>query len=109
MRSWEHSWEIFVLCLISTRLSVAIQFCNRIASDLCIPWQIVRSQDRLHIARLVTGDGVNLNLVATGPRQCHHGSAAQIVEGQTLNSCPHHRLAPCALEATLAPWLATTV
>jgi hypothetical protein len=76
-RSWEASWGVFVPLLISPRL-VPIQFCNCVASDLCVPRQIMR--------RLVAGDRINLDLSASGPRQRHHSSAAQVVKGQPGDS-----------------------
>jgi len=88
-RSWERSWEIFVLRLISRRHLVAVQLRNRMAGDLGMTRQIMRGQDRTHIARLVAGDRINLDLVATGTRQRHHGGAAQIVKRQSSDARPH--------------------
>ena len=59
-RSWEHSREIFVPLLISPCSLVRIELLNRIDRDLGIAWQIMRSQNRLHVAGLVAGDRINL-------------------------------------------------
>jgi len=40
----------------------------------------MRRQDCLHVARLVAGDRINLDLVASGARQRHDGGTAQIVK-----------------------------
>jgi hypothetical protein len=48
-RSRELSREIFVPLLISP--PVLIQFSNRMACNFRIAWQIVRSEDRSHVAR----------------------------------------------------------
>ena len=69
----------------------------------------MRGQDRTHVARFVAGDRVDFDLVASGPRQCHDGGAAQIVKRQPTDSCSHGCLAPRALESAFAPRLALAV
>ena len=91
--------EFFVLFLCS----VGIQFLDRVLGNFGVPRQIVGRQDGLHVARLVAGDGINFDLVASCSRQRHDGGSAQIVKRQAAYARSQGRLTPGALKPALTP------
>jgi hypothetical protein len=79
------------------------QLVDRIARQFRIAMQVVRIEDRVHVAQTVPGDAGDARVIASDERQPRHRRAAQIVERHALDPCDVTRLEKRRAEAVGRP------
>ena len=73
------------LFALTTRIAYTISSSVAAARHLDVAVQIVRIEDRAHIAQAVPGDGCDFGFGASNERESRYSGAAQIIEGDVGN------------------------